>query len=182
MEIFADTGAESVAPGSFASVTSNCSPPLSLAGSRAGCCRPTASMDGGEAIFVVSAFATVDFAPKLSLIFSPSVRLRSPSPCPPSPSPFDAASSLALRTCSLMRACSLSSSPLSCLSFFLIASCLLNASGELSIQATCMPLSFSSTLQIPSRPRCFANSVSDGHLVAFWNCQLQFVTSSRRYP
>ena len=127
------------------------------------------------------------FGMKFSLIFSPSWRVSSlafsassssESPASSSPPPSAAApaslSSLALLICALIRACSLSSSPRSCLSFFLNASDLLIASGLLSIHAMKIPPlpplssgSSSSTLHMPSRPKCFAKSVRLCHLVAF---------------
>ena len=114
---------------------------------------------------------SLDFGLKSNLILSPGSLVNNPPASSPSafssPVPFSSASNLALSTCSSITLRSLSSSPLSCLSFFLIASCLLNASGLLSIQLTCSPLSVSSTLHNPSLPKCLAYSVRLGHLVAF---------------
>lgn len=103
-------------------------------------------------------------APKLSLIVPPSSRLSSLA----SSSSSCLAVISALSIWSLISFCSRSSSPLSCRSFFLMASCRRKASGELSIQAMKRPSpSFSSTRQMTCRPRCLANSVREGHFVEF---------------
>lgn len=109
---------------------------------------------------------------KFNFIFSPSVGCHSfgaasvSSFCGGS-LPAISLSLCARRTCSSIILRSLSSSPRSCISFFLNASCLLSASGLLSIHEIKIPFSPSSTLQIPSRPRYFANSVRLGQRVAF---------------
>ncbi|KZL69959.1 transcriptional elongation protein, partial [Colletotrichum tofieldiae] len=122
---------------------------------------------GLGSFFAVAAAAGL--APNDNEIFSPSA-LCSPLSLSSSSSAFSplaSAAFCALLICSRIIICSTSSFPRSCASFLLNASCLLSASGELSIHAIWIPFSFSSTRQMPSRPRCFANSVRLGHFVAF---------------
>jgi len=76
-------------------------------------------------------------------------------------------SALARSICSAISIRSRCSSDVVERSFFSAASCLAKAFGLLSIQAINQPFSVSSTLQIPVRPRCLANSVRVTQRVEF---------------